>query len=88
MEDKNNKKGKNDWPATLYVEGQDQFRGWFNSSLITSTILTNQAPYQQVLSHGFVVDEKGHKMSKSLGNGITGRISFDRIRMSGSSGWV
>jgi len=63
-------KNKNNWPATLYVEGQDQFRGWFNSSLITSTILTNQAPYQQVLSHGFVVDEKGHKMSKSLGNVI------------------
>jgi len=61
---------KNNWPATLYVEGQDQFRGWFNSSLITSVILTDQAPYQQVLSHGFVVDEKGHKMSKSLGNVI------------------
>jgi isoleucyl-tRNA synthetase len=55
---------------TLYVEGQDQFRGWFNSSLITSVILTGQAPYQQVLSHGFVVDEKGRKMSKSLGNVI------------------
>ena len=70
MEDKNSKKGKNNWPATLYVEGQDQFRGWFNSSLITSTILTGKPPYQQVLSHGFVVDEKGHKMSKSLGNFI------------------
>jgi isoleucyl-tRNA synthetase len=58
------------WPTTLYVEGKDQFRGWFNSSLITSVILTNQAPYRQVLSHGFVVDEKGHKMSKSLGNVI------------------
>ena len=58
------------WPATLYVEGQDQFRGWFNSSLITSVILTDKAPYSQVLSHGFVVDEKGHKMSKSLGNVI------------------
>jgi isoleucyl-tRNA synthetase len=59
---------KNDQPIILYVEGQDQFRGWFNSSLITSVILTGKAPYQQVLSHGFVVDEKGHKMSKSLGN--------------------
>jgi isoleucyl-tRNA synthetase len=65
-----NKEKKNNWPATLYVEGQDQFRGWFNSSLITSVILANQAPYQQVLSHGFVVDEKGQKMSKSLGNVI------------------
>ena len=70
MEDINNKKSENNWPATLYMEGQDQFRGWFNSSLITSVILANQAPYQQVLSHGFVVDEKGHKMSKSLGNVI------------------
>ena len=64
------KENKNNRLATLYVEGQDQFRGWFNSSLITSVILTNQAPYQQVLSHGFVVDEKGQKMSKSLGNVI------------------
>lgn len=64
------KKNKNNWPATLYVEGQDQFRGWFNSSLITSVILTKRAPYQQILSHGFVVDEKGQKMSKSLGNVI------------------
>ncbi|CAJ0926612.1 21596_t:CDS:2 [Entrophospora sp. SA101] len=54
----------------LKTGGQDQFRGWFNSSLITSVILTGKAPYQQVLSHGFVVDEKGYKMSKSLGNVI------------------
>jgi len=67
---KSNKIKQNYWPATLYVEGQDQFRGWFNSSLITSVILTGQPPYQQVLSHGFVVDEKGRKMSKSLGNVI------------------
>jgi isoleucyl-tRNA synthetase len=61
---------KNNQSIVLYVEGKDQFRGWFNSSLITSVILTGKAPYQQVLSHGFVVDEKGHKMSKSLGNVI------------------
>jgi len=61
---------KKNLPAILYVEGQDQFRGWFNSSLVTSVILTNNPPYQQVLSHGFVVDEKGQKMSKSLGNVI------------------
>ncbi|MDR1670367.1 MAG: class I tRNA ligase family protein [Spiroplasmataceae bacterium] len=70
MEDKKSKEKTNNWPTTLYVEGQDQFRGWFNSSLITSTILSDQAPYHQVLSHGFVVDEKGRKMSKSLGNVI------------------
>ena len=59
--EKANRIKKTYWPATLYVEGQDQFRGWFNSSLITSVILTNQAPYQQVLTHGFTVDEKGLK---------------------------
>ena len=68
------------------MEGKDQFRGWFNSSLITSTILTNQPPYQQVLSHGFVVDEKGYKMSKSLGNiisveKITSQFGVDVIRL-------
>jgi isoleucyl-tRNA synthetase len=61
-------KKKNNLTTILYVEGHDQFRGWFNSSLITSIILVDKAPYQQILSHGFVVNEKGHKMSKSLGN--------------------
>lgn len=55
-------------PVNLFLEGNDQFRGWFNSSLIISTILTGLPPYQQVVTHGFVVDEKGRKMSKSLGN--------------------
>lgn len=67
-EKKNKKEGN--WPAGLYLEGGDQFRGWFNSSLITSTILTGKAPYRQVIAHGFVVDEKGQKLSKSLGNSI------------------
>jgi len=58
------------WPADLYLEGSDQFRGWFNSSLSTSVAVFGRAPYQQVLCHGYVVDEKGRKMSKSLGNGI------------------
>jgi isoleucyl-tRNA synthetase len=56
------------WPADLYLEGADQFRGWFQSSLLTSVALTGQAPYRAVLSHGFTVDEQGRKMSKSLGN--------------------
>ncbi|HBC92578.1 MAG TPA: isoleucine--tRNA ligase, partial [Pelotomaculum sp.] len=55
-------------PADLYLEGSDQHRGWFNSSLSTSVAVTGQAPYRAVLTHGFVVDEKGRKMSKSLGN--------------------
>lgn len=58
------------FPADLYLEGSDQHRGWFHSSLLTSVALNNTAPYKQVLTHGFVVDEKGRKMSKSLGNVI------------------
>ncbi|MFZ5639408.1 MAG: isoleucine--tRNA ligase [Bacillota bacterium] len=56
------------WPADLYLEGSDQHRGWFNSSLCTSVATTGQAPYKAVLTHGFVVDEQGRKQSKSLGN--------------------
>ena len=56
------------WPADLYLEGSDQHRGWFNSSLSTSVAVTGEAPYRAVLTHGFVVDEQGRKMSKSLGN--------------------
>ncbi|NMA51508.1 MAG: isoleucine--tRNA ligase, partial [Peptococcaceae bacterium] len=55
-------------PADLYLEGSDQHRGWFNSSLSTSVAVTGEAPYKAVLTHGFLVDEKGRKMSKSLGN--------------------
>jgi len=56
------------WPADLYLEGSDQHRGWFNSSLSTSVAVRGEAPYRAVLTHGFVVDEQGRKMSKSLGN--------------------
>lgn len=56
------------YPADLYLEGSDQHRGWFQSSLLTSVAAQNQAPYKAVLTHGFVLDEKGYKMSKSLGN--------------------
>ncbi|WP_366921451.1 isoleucine--tRNA ligase [Metallumcola ferriviriculae] len=58
------------WPADLYLEGSDQHRGWFNSSLSTAVATRGKAPYKAVLTHGFLVDEKGRKMSKSLGNGI------------------
>ncbi|WP_422506614.1 isoleucine--tRNA ligase [Stenotrophomonas sp. GZD-301] len=57
-------------PADLYLEGSDQHRGWFQSSLLTGVAIDTQAPYKQCLTHGFTVDEKGRKMSKSLGNGI------------------
>jgi isoleucyl-tRNA synthetase len=56
------------WPADMYLEGSDQHRGWFNSSLSTAIAVKGEAPYRQVLTHGFVVDEQGRKMSKSLGN--------------------
>jgi len=57
-------------PADLYLEGSDQYRGWFNSSLTTAVAVTGKAPYKGVLSHGFVLDGEGYKMSKSLGNVI------------------
>ena len=56
--------------ADMYLEGSDQHRGWFQSSLITSCAINGRAPYRQVLTHGFTVDQNGHKMSKSLGNVI------------------
>ena len=56
------------YPADLYLEGSDQHRGWFQSSLLTSVAVNGHAPYQRVLTHGFALDEKGRKMSKSLGN--------------------
>eukprot|EP00429_Kryptoperidinium_foliaceum_P010472 CAMPEP_0176001570 /NCGR_PEP_ID=MMETSP0120_2-20121206/194_1 /TAXON_ID=160619 /ORGANISM="Kryptoperidinium foliaceum, Strain CCMP 1326" /LENGTH=1037 /DNA_ID=CAMNT_0017334121 /DNA_START=171 /DNA_END=3285 /DNA_ORIENTATION=+ len=58
------------YPADLYLEGSDQHRGWFQSSLLTSVAVNGHAPYKAVLTHGFVLDEKGFKMSKSLGNVI------------------
>ena len=58
------------WPASLYLEGSDQHRGWFNSSLLEACGTRGRAPYDAVLTHGFVLDEEGRKMSKSLGNVI------------------
>lgn len=60
-----------DYPADIYSEGSDQFRGWFNSSLITSVAMNNQPPYRKVLHQGFTLDDQGRKMSKSLGNVIS-----------------
>ena len=56
------------WPADLYLEGSDQHRGWFHSSLLESCGTRGRAPYDGVLTHGFTLDEQGRKMSKSLGN--------------------
>jgi isoleucyl-tRNA synthetase len=59
------------WPASLYLEGSDQHRGWFHSSLLESCGTRGRAPYDAVLTHGFVLDEEGRKMSKSLGNVVS-----------------
>ena len=58
------------WPADMYLEGSDQHRGWFHSSLLIGLGTRGAAPFKQVLTHGFVVDEQGRKMSKSLGNTV------------------
>jgi len=59
------------WPADMYLEGTDQYRGWFQSSLLVGLGTRDRAPYQSVLTHGFVVDEQGRKMSKSIGNVVS-----------------
>ena len=66
-------------PHDLYLEGSDQYRGWFNSSLIISTAVFNTAPYKQVLTHGFIVDEKGEKFSKSKGKALQPKAVTERL---------
>ncbi|MGH8265276.1 MAG: isoleucine--tRNA ligase, partial [Steroidobacteraceae bacterium] len=73
-------------PADIYLEGSDQHRGWFHSSLLTSVAQHGRAPYRNVLTHGFTVDEKGRKMSKSLGNVVApqkviGTLGADVLRL-------
>jgi len=65
------------YPAEMYLEGSDQHRGWFQSSLLTSVATRGQAPYKTVLTHGFVLDEQGRKMSKSLGNVVDPAIVIE-----------
>ncbi len=67
------------WPSTLYLEGSDQHRGWFHSSLLESCGTTGRAPYDQVLTHGFSLDEQGRKMSKSLGNVVAPQEVMDKM---------
>ncbi len=69
------------YPADMYLEGSDQYRGWFNSSLICGVAVTGKAPYKELVSHGFTLDGKGNKMSKSLGNTI---VPADMVRLHGS----
>ncbi|CAN5820271.1 isoleucine--tRNA ligase [soil metagenome] len=65
------------YPAEIYLEGSDQHRGWFQSSLLTSVACNGHAPYRQVLTHGYVLDENGRKMSKSLGNGVDPKVIIE-----------
>ncbi|WP_028357967.1 isoleucine--tRNA ligase [Brackiella oedipodis] len=67
------------WPADLYLEGSDQHRGWFHSSLLTSSMLFGRPPYNSLLTHGFVVDGQGRKMSKSVGNVIAPQQVSDSL---------
>ncbi|MFH1461415.1 MAG: isoleucine--tRNA ligase [bacterium] len=67
------------FPADLYLEGSDQHRGWFQSSLLSSMVLNNSIPSKTMITHGFTVDEKGHKMSKSLGNVISPNEVIDKF---------
>jgi len=81
-----NKRDKLSFPADLYLEGSDQHRGWFQSSLLTSTAINDVAPYKTVLTHGFTVDAQGKKMSKSLGNVVSpqkicGSLGADILRL-------
>ena len=69
------------WPADVYMEGHDQHRGWFQSSLLVATGIDGQAPFRSVITHGFVVDESGRKMSKSIGNTVSPQ---DVIRQHGA----
>jgi len=76
------------WPASMYLEGSDQHRGWFHSSLLESTGTRGRAPYESVLTHGFVVDGKGRKMSKSLGNVISPDKILDKYGVDILRLWV
>ncbi len=67
------------YPVDLYLEGSDQHRGWFQSSLKTGIAMHGQSPYRQVLTHGFTVDEQGYKMSKSKGNGVAPQEVFNKL---------
>lgn len=83
---KNSHAAQSSWPADLYLEGHDQHRGWFHSSLLTACAMYDHAPYKGLLTHGFTVDGKGRKMSKSEGNvvapqAVSGKLGAEIIRL-------
>ena len=67
------------WPADLYLEGHDQHRGWFHSSLLTACAMYDHAPYKGLLTHGFTVDAQGRKMSKSMKNGVDPQVTSEKL---------
>ena len=76
------------YPADMYLEGSDQHRGWFNSSLLTSVAANGIAPYKAVLTHGFTVDGEGRKMSKSVGNTVAPQEVIDQYGADVMRLWV
>ncbi|MCI1821335.1 MAG: isoleucine--tRNA ligase [Megasphaera sp.] len=79
---------KLDYPCEMYLEGSDQHRGWFNSSLLTSVAINGYAPYKAVLTHGFTVDGEGKKMSKSVGNTVAPQEIIDQFGADVMRLWV
>ena len=76
------------FPADIYLEGKDQHRAWFQSSLLTGMVIEGQAPMKLIMTHGFTVDEKGRKMSKSLGNVVAPQQLIDKMGTDGLRLWV
>ncbi len=76
------------FPAHMYLEGKDQHRGWFQSSLLTSVVLEDKAPMREIVTHGFTVDGQGRKMSKSLGNVISSQEMIDQLGTDGLRLWA
>ncbi len=76
------------FPASMYLEGKDQHRGFFQSSLLTSMVLEQKPAMESILTHGFTVDAKGHKMSKSIGNVVTPQEIIDKVGTDGLRLWV
>lgn len=76
------------FPADIYLEGKDQHRAWFQSSLLTGMVLEDQPPMKTIMTHGFTVDEKGRKMSKSLGNVVAPQQLIDKLGTDGLRLWV
>ncbi|MBN9502543.1 MAG: isoleucine--tRNA ligase [Armatimonadetes bacterium 55-13] len=79
---------KENWPADLYLEGSDQHRGWFNSSLVIGVATRGEAPYKQVVTHGFITDDQGRKMSKRLGNVVDPVVASEQYGADVLRYWV